>query len=335
MDLIFCTLFDSNYIDKGMTLFQSMQKCMKEFKLYVFAFDQRCYEILKSENLPNMVVVSLEEFETEELLKVKNERTKAEYCWTCSPWIIKHVLVHYNENICTYIDADMQFFSSPQFVFDEMRNRKCSVIIVPHRFKTKEEEIKAHNEVGSYCVEFNTFLNDENGYKVLTWWAERCLEWCFYAVPGTTEWYGDQKYLNAFPEKFDGVMICEHYGVGFAPWNIALVDYAYEKDGVPYISVKATGEEFPVVIYHFENVSYLTEHILHASSRTKSKELHEKIYDVYIKELIANRKRIEKKYNFKLSKAKRVVTKNAFMAFYQKFISPFRRVKHLRDLYWV
>lgn len=335
MDLIFCTLFDSNYIDKGLTLYQSMQKHLEDFRLYVFAFDQRCFEILKKENLPNMVVVSLEEFETEALLKVKNERTRAEYCWTCSPWIIKHVLDRYQEPICTYIDADMQFFSTPQLVFDEMKERNCSVIIVPHRFKNKEEEIKAHNEVGSYCVEFNTFLNDENGYRTLSWWANRCLEWCFYAVPGTTEWYGDQKYLNAFPEMFDGVMICEHYGVGFAPWNISLVEYAGEEEGVPYISVKKTGKKFPVVIYHFENVSYLSEHILHASSRTKSKELHAAIYDSYIKSLIHNRKIIEEKYEFKLSKAKRVVTKNPLMALYQKYISPLRRVKHLRDLYWV
>ncbi|CBK75314.1 hypothetical protein CIY_27420 [Butyrivibrio fibrisolvens 16/4] len=47
MDCIFCTLFDSEYIDKGITLYHSMERCMTEFKLYVFTFDELSYEILK------------------------------------------------------------------------------------------------------------------------------------------------------------------------------------------------------------------------------------------------------------------------------------------------
>ena len=135
MDCVFCTLFDSNYLDKGITLYQSMERCMDDFRLYVFAFDDVCYEILNKENYSHMVLISLKEFETAELLEVKGKRTKAEYCWTCTPWIIKHVLDYYNEPICTYIDADMEFFSSPQCVFDEMRENACSSIIVPQNGK--------------------------------------------------------------------------------------------------------------------------------------------------------------------------------------------------------
>ena len=335
MDNVFCTLFDSNYIDKGITLYLSMAKHLDDFRLYVFAFDDKCYEILRNEAYQGLIPVSLAEFETPDLLRVKKERTRAEYCWTCSPWIIKHVLDHYHEGICTYIDADMEFFSSPQPVFDEMRIKGCSVIIVPHRFQTPEAEKEAHDTVGSYCVEFNTFVNNDDGRRVLDWWAERCLEWCYYAVPGTTEWYGDQKYLNVFPEKFPGVMICEHIGVGLAPWNIKLVNYDHEEAGKLYIRVKATGKVFPVVLYHFENVSFLTNHILHVSSRTNEKDLHGHIYDPYVKRLMENRKHIEQKYDFQLSKAKRVVTKNPVIAVYQKYVSPFRRVKHLHDLYWI
>lgn len=265
-----------------------MVRCIPDFKLYVFAFDDKCYDVLKSEKLSGLIPISLKQFETPELLKVKKERTRVEYCWTCSPWVIKHVIEYYRESICTYIDADMEFFSSPQPIFDEMRQRGCSTIIVPHRFKNDEQEKIEHEAKGTYCVEFNTFLNNANGLEALNWWADRCLEWCFYALPGTTEWYGDQKYLNVFPEKFKGVMVCNHYGVGMAPWNIKLVDYAGKEDGIVKIKVKKTDEVFPVVIYHFENVAYITKHILHASSRTKSVELHNAIYGPYIKRLIEN-----------------------------------------------
>lgn len=335
MDLVFCTTFDSNYLDKGLVLYDSMIKCMKGFKLYIFAFDRRCEEILKKENLKNVIVVSMEEFETPDLLRVKKERTRAEYCWTCSSWSIKYVLEKYKEKICTYIDADMMFFASPQIVFDEMHNRGCSTIIVPHRFKNDEEEKKAYDLVGAYCVEFNTFVNDKNGREALDWWAEQCLNWCYYAVPGTTQWYGDQKYLNVFPLKFKGVMICDHYGVGLAPWNTKLVDFAGLLDDVPNIRVINSGEVFPVIIYHFESVSFLTNHIIHAPSGMKSKELHCNIYDVYVKKIIAKRRYIEEKYSYEMSKKRRVVTKNLLMKFYQKYISPIRRIKTLNDLYWV
>ncbi len=335
MDLVFCTLFDSNYIDKGITLYRSMEQCMEDFRLYIFAFDQKCFDILKAEDYPHAVIVPLEEFETAELLEAKKTRTRAEYCWTCTPWTIRHVLERYHEKICTYIDADMRFFSSPQSVFDQMHAQDKSVIIVSHGYADEASARYAFDRTGVYCVEFNTFVNDENGSEALSWWAERCLEWCYYAVPGTTEWYGDQKYLNVFPEKFKGVMVCDHFGVGFAPWNIKLAEYVRSDDGVPVIRHTVTGREFPVVLYHFENVTFLTPHILHVSSRTDSRELHRSIYDVYVKELMANRKYVEKKYRFKISKAKRVVTKNPLMAAYQRFISPFKRVKHLYDLYWI
>lgn len=333
MDSVFCTLFDSNYIDKGLVLYDSMVEFIGDFKLYVFAFDDKVYEILSDMNLDKMVVIPLKDFETEELLKVKQERTRAEYCWTCTAWIIKYVLDRYNESICTYIDADMMFFASPQLIFDDMKKNGCSVIIVPHRFKNEEEEKKAHDTVGSFCVEFNTFVNNVDGREALDWWADRCLEWCFYAVPGTTEWYGDQKYLNVFPEKFNGIYICEHIGLGLAPWNNMLVEYA-DKEPLR-IKDKKNGMVFPLILYHFENVAFLSEHILHASSGLKSKELHQQIYDVYVSRILEKRSEIEARYDFKLSKKRRIVTQNVIMKIYQKYIGPIRRVKKLSDLYWV
>lgn len=335
MDLVFCTLFDSNYLDKGLVLYHSMERCMDDFKLYVIAFDSTCEQVLRSENLDKMIVVGLEEFETEDLLNVKKERSNAEYSWTCSSWSIRYVIEHFNEPICTYIDADMMFFSNPQCIFDDMRKNSCSTIIVPHNIKDEEEIPKKVRPVGSYCVEFNTFINDVNGREALDWWSDRCLEWCFYAPPGTTEWYGDQKYLDVFSEKFKGVYICKHYGLGLAPWNNYLVDYAGERDDIPLIRVKENGQVLPLILYHFEKVGFITPHILHASSRMQSKELHRAIYDKYVPLIIEQRKIIESKYNLRLTKKHRVLTNNFALKIYQKYISPFKHVKKISDLYWV
>ena len=129
--------------------------------------------------------------------------------------------------------------------------------------------------------------------------------------------------------------MCNHYGVGLAPWNIKLVEYFAENNGTPEIRVLKTGKVFPVVLFHFENVAFLTKHVLHASSRTKSTALHSAIYVPYIKRLIENRTYLEEKYGIRLSRERRVVTKNPLMRLYQKYVSPFKRVTHRRDLFWV
>ena len=42
-NLIFCTLFDSNYLDKGLALYHSMRKYIGNFTLYIFTFDVMRY----------------------------------------------------------------------------------------------------------------------------------------------------------------------------------------------------------------------------------------------------------------------------------------------------
>ena len=45
--MVFCTLFDSYYLDKGLTLYHSLKKVSDQFKLYIFCFDDSSYEVLK------------------------------------------------------------------------------------------------------------------------------------------------------------------------------------------------------------------------------------------------------------------------------------------------
>lgn len=328
---IYCTLFDSNYLDKGLVLYRSLCRCETSFRLYVFAFDEKCYQVLKQESLEHMVVISLEEFESPELLKVKGERTRAEYCWTCTPWTIKYVLDTFGEAECTYIDADMMFFSSPQYIFDDMRRKECSVMITPHRLGSTKKARKLEAHVGKYCVEFNTFVNNEDGRTALDWWADSCLAWCYYTPRGSDEGYGDQKYLDEFEERFSGVYICEEYGAGIAPWNAKQLKLA---DGAaPYqVVVRETGKTYPIVFCHFAMITHLTKHYINVGSGVTDPALHSVLYDSYVKEIIQAQAYLQEKYglNFYL---RRRVTKNIFFAIYQKFISPIIKIRRLSDIY--
>lgn len=326
---VYCTLFDSNYLDKGLALWESLCAYEQGFKLYIFAFDDRCADILEQESLRGVTVVRLEEFETQELLMVKKKRSSAEYCWTCTPWIIKHVLEQFREPICTYIDADMMFFSSASYVFENMKSLGCSTVIVPHRLPANKKNQEEH--VGAYCVEFNTFVNDAAGRAVLDWWAEACLEWCYYTPRGSVETrYGDQKYLEEFPKRFSSVYICEDAGVGIAPWNAAQLRLA--RDCSNQVEVMATGEKFPIVICHFAGITHLTRKIVNVASGIKDRELHRVLYDVYMETIKRYRKYLLDKYNLELY-VRRKVTNNPLLGLFQRFIQPILHIRQANDIY--
>ena len=105
----FCTLFDSNYLSRGLAMYHSLVNTGIEFHLYIFSFDARSEDILKKLNYFNITVVSLVEFENKRLLEVKPSRSRAEYCWTCTPATILHVFYNFSVDNFTYIDADLYF----------------------------------------------------------------------------------------------------------------------------------------------------------------------------------------------------------------------------------
>ena len=213
--MVFCTLFDSYYLDKGLTLYRSLEKVSDRFKLYIFCLDDPSYEILKDLRLERAVPVHHSEIEDETLLKLKEERSKAEYCWTCTPVTIEYVLKHFKESSCTYIDADLYFFADPQILFDEMEQPGNDITITAHRFKNNWNGRRLCKRSGKYCVEFNYFNQSENSREALNWWKERCLEWCYHLYE--PERMGDQKYLEKFPKLFKGVHELQHLGGGCRP----------------------------------------------------------------------------------------------------------------------
>lgn len=326
--MVFCTLFDSYYLDKGLTLYRSLEKVSDRFKLYIFCLDDPSYEILKDLRLERAVPVHHSEIEDETLLKLKEERSKAEYCWTCTPVTIEYVLKHFKEPSCTYIDADLYFFADPQVLFDEMEQPGNDITITEHRFKNSWNGRRLCKRSGKYCVEFNYFNQSENSREALNWWKERCLEWCYHLYE--PERMGDQKYLEKFPNLFKGVHELQHLGGGVAPWNLGQYELVAAQDGKIRLKVKGSGEEFPLIFYHFQNLRYLSEQKVNISSGTHSRRLKDAIYRPYLLAIEQSREAL-KKYGITFS-VKKVYSSNKFIAFLQGNILRFK-VKSLSDIY--
>ena len=248
--LNFCTLFDSVYLSRGLALYDSLTRQCEKFHLYVFAFDDVCYYVLKSLNLAQMTVISLMEFEDDALLAVKPARSRAEYCWTCTPSTVLFILNKYHVAYCTYLDSDLYFFSSPQLLFEEMGCN--SILITPHRYTLQYDQSQ---KTGIYCVQFVVFKNDERGLNVLNWWRKACLEWCYNRIEKGR--FGDQKYLDNWPEIFEGVHVSANLGAGVAPWNMQQYTFSKEEDVIIGTEI-ATGKKFKVVFFHFHSFSFVT-----------------------------------------------------------------------------
>lgn len=245
----FCTLFDSNYLSRGVALYRSLEEQAANFHLYMLAFDDTCADVLRKLKLKNATVITLSEFEDEDLLRVKKERSRGEYCWTSTSSLILYCIQTFQLSHCTYLDADMYFYQSPQVLLDEIP-QNCSVLITEHRY-TKQYDQSAQS--GKYCVQFMYFRNDINGMKVLNWWRDACIEWCYNRMEDGK--FGDQKYLDSWTTQFEGVWELQHLGGGLAPWNCQ--QYRFEKINSTVTGIeKKTGLAFRPVFYHYHGLRF-------------------------------------------------------------------------------
>ncbi|SDD41941.1 hypothetical protein SAMN04487996_1013 [Dyadobacter soli] len=246
----FCTLFNSGYLSRGLAMYHSLVRQGADFHLYIFAFDDASDALLRRLELPHATVISLQEFETPDLLAVKGTRTAGEYCWTCTSFTIWHCIHTFALDHCTYVDADLLFFANPKVLTDEMGEN--SVLITAHRYAAEYDQSE---NSGIYCVQFVTFKNTPDGLATLAWWMNACLEWCYARFEDGK--FGDQKYLDDWTERFAGVHVLAHAGGGVAPWNS--VDYACENVN-EQVFVRKSGEQaVPLVFYHFHDFRYCVD----------------------------------------------------------------------------
>lgn len=245
----FCTLFDKNYLTRGLVTHESLIQSAPNAQLYIFPFDDECLQILLQLNLERATIIPLKEFEDDELLSIKNTRSKVEYCWTCTPSIILYAIEKYNLPSCTYIDSDMLFFNSPEILLDELKNEDA-VLLTEHRYTPEFDSTAAS---GRFCVQFMTFNNNEKGLTALKWWREKCIEWCYHIAQDGK--LGDQGYIQDWDTKFEGTVVMQHLGGGLAPWNIQQYDFTLEQNVLKGIEIKIQ-KKFQPVFYHFHYLRF-------------------------------------------------------------------------------
>lgn len=329
--MVFCTCFDKGYLDKGLVLCRSLAENCPDFRLYIACFDSKTQEVLTELCLPGVILIPWERYETEAFLEKKNERTRAEYYWTCTTHIIEVVLDEYKEEHCIYIDADMAFFSDPTVLLDEIRRNDAHIGIIEHRFNHNFSGKRYLRRSGKFCVEFNYFDQTPESRRALRWWRDQCWEWCYQIYE--KDRMGDQKYLEQFPALFQQVHVFENPGAGVAPWNLAQYKVAgqgkkenREKEGE--VLLEYQGQTIPLIFYHFQNICYLNDNMVNVGTGVHDRKVKEAVYFPYLREIGKAREEL-RNYGVSFTTAK-VASSNLWMKIWEKHFIRFK-CKSLSD----
>ncbi len=265
----FVTLFDHKFLPLGMALHDSLMTHAQSFHLWILCMDELVEEQLKQISLPQVTLISLKEIETHNLLDVKSGRTPAEYCWTLTPFTPQAVFDRDpGVERVTYLDADVFFFDDPRILLDEFEQSGKHVLITDHSYAPEYDQSQ---ESGRFCVQFMTFRNTKQATKVMEWWQNKCLEWCFDLVEDGR--FGDQKYLDCWPELFgDIVHIVQQVEKILAPWNVLFYE---EKIGVKMCPV----------FYHFQTLRIVSSRKIRLYLGYKIGKLGLSLYGQYLKSL--------------------------------------------------
>lgn len=278
--LHFATLFDKNYLSRGLALLESLQKVSSQsFVLYVLALDNEVISFFQNDNYPNIRTIALEDIEQcyPELLKIKPRRSRVEYYFTLSPYLPSYIFKQFEISRITTLDSDLYFFSDPRVIFDAYP--EASILITPHNLSDAIKHLEVH---GKNNVSFQSFKNNAQGNKCLAQWRTKCLEWCYDQLDLENNRYADQKYLDSWTEEFSEVKAIQIPGTGLAPWNLDRYTYTVKGKQI-YVN------DHPLVYFHFHHLrTFNSFFAINAFDVYQVKTRHKaikKIYQFYLQRL--------------------------------------------------
>lgn len=243
---LYCTLFDRNYITRGLALHSSLERHCANFRLLILCLDQATLDALALLSLGNAELVSLDALENHdpELRRVRSERTTVEYYFTCKPSLMQFAIEKYPKaNRICYLDSDLYYFVNPEIL--EKDYSESAVALTPHRLPSHLGHFMHHGLFNAGWVNAKV---DTEGKRFIAWWRARCIEWCYVKIE--PDRFGDQKYLDQVPGLFPNTAVLSHPGANAAPWNLANLN-------VSLSSAAVNVNEKPLVFFHFHGLKRL------------------------------------------------------------------------------
>lgn len=244
----FTSIVSQDHLFKFITMLSSLRSCYNDFKVFALCVNDVVWNILNEINLEEVVPVMLNGLKSDILIKAQNERPFQAFCWTLKPVFLHYVMQVYPD--CKYfahLDADLFFYSSPDWIF--MENHDANLLLTHHRNSRKFLHYYASS--GVFNTGFVGCKNNEIARKAVSKWEEQCLLYCPIEANPISKVFGDQRYVESWPEEYEGVHIVRNLGVNTALWNVQ--NYTVNvKDEKVYI------DEYPLIFYHFSGLTIIS-----------------------------------------------------------------------------
>ena len=206
-----------------------------------------------------------------ELIEAKNNRDIINFYFTLSPYLPLYILNNYNDiDFLFFVDSDTYFFDSAQSIISELG--EGNILLTKHYYLGDP-----NLQYGKFNVGLLLFKNSKESKKALTWWKDRCFEWCENIVFEGK--YADQKYLDFFPSLFEGVVESKSRGINLGPWGLSSVNIE-SRESIPYVN------SHKLIHFHFHRVhEYYPDHFvlgLEMYNVDSSEDLLKSIYFPYL-----------------------------------------------------
>lgn len=247
----FCTIADKNFISRVKALNSSLKKYNRDYYLLTLCIDNDMvfYDsniiVFNLKNLlreDTLLSQSQNNPPSEEALRVSggdiNKAKKTQFTWLLSSYFSDYCL---NLNIVKedllYIDSDIYFFDDWTKIYKTIPEY-INVGLVEHRMPFTGDS-------GKYNVGIIYFKKNSTSINCTSFW-KNCL------LNHTNKYYdnygkcGDQKYLELFPQLFDGVYSLDNLFGHLAPWNLQYHQYTDTQ-------ILWNNQLQNIMYYHFSN----------------------------------------------------------------------------------
>lgn len=270
----YVTLFDKNYLAKGLSLYQSLvRQSSEDWRLWVLPLDDWTSEYLKYQ-VSKHVMPKLELLGFYNLPEIVTEQRDKKpwnfFCFSLAPEVITSVM-NLTQKQVTYLDSDTYFFRDPKLCFDEMGDKEVG--IVSHNFPPHDYNRLRPN--GLYNVSFVSFKYKDAGINILKVWRDAVRKKC------DAESCGDQKYLDLFPEILgDKLHIFDGIRIGAGPWN----GYTYNYQTIS-----------EMIYYHFHELKRIAGDNYYLTGYKLSDDQKKYLYEPYLKVIKFCQNHVDKK----------------------------------------
>ncbi len=245
-----CTIVSPNYLAYARTLATSYlaQHPGQRFFVLIVADHQDPSVFVDERAGDRFVAVSLHEIGLEDVRGVAMKYDILELNTNVKPTFLKYLIRQYGLEKLVYLDPDIFVYSPLTPVFDALDH--ADAVLTPHITtpvfdgKSPGEQDLLYN--GTYNLGFFAVRRTDEGYRILTWWEERCLVLGF--SEGRTGLFVDQKWMNLAPGLFEQVAVLRHPGCNMAFWNLHERILAFTDKGYVVNKIK------PLVFFHFSGV---------------------------------------------------------------------------------